>query len=146
MLTPEQIAGLDGLSLALIDEFRRMLPSAGRKEEITDRLEVTIPSIHPEVGDIVARLDGDEITVSIGEHFHCHFSTYLQDSLSSDEVERATAREAVEYIADFMAGDMILRLQFKGKQFRSSETYYRDTEVKPPGRDDREYDWSGPLP
>src|SRR5882724_5592448 len=112
MLTPEQIAGLDGLSLALIDEFRRMLPSAGRKEEITDRLEVTIPSIHPEVGDIVARLDGDEITVSIGEHFHCHFSTYLQDSLSSDEVERATAREAVEYIADFMAGDMILRLQF----------------------------------
>jgi hypothetical protein len=145
MLTQEQIASLDALSGAFLDEFRRMLPIAAHKEEITDRLEVTIPSIHPEVGDIVARLDGDEITVSIGQHFHCHFSTYLQDRSSADNVERATAREAVEYIADFMAGDVILRLQFEGESLRSSETYYRHIEVKPPGPDDREYGWSGPL-
>ena len=145
MLTHEEFMNLDGLSQVFLNTFRRMLPNVNHKEEVTDRLEVTVPAQSPDVGDIVARLDGDEVTISIGDYFHCHFSTFLQEGLSPAEAESEAAREAVEYIADFMADEVILRLHFTGGRFRMSETYHREVDVKPPAPEDREYVWSGPL-
>lgn len=143
MLTHEEFMNLDGLSQAFLNAFRSALPNVSHKEGVTDRLEVIIPARSPEVGDIVARLDGDEVTVSIGDYFHCHFSTFMLEGLSPDEAEREAAREAVEYIADFMADEVVLRLHFDGGRFQMSETYHRDIEVEPLGPGDREYVWSG---
>src|SRR5687767_7169197 len=77
---------------------RRRLPDVHPREQFTDRLVVTVPALHPETGDIVARLDGDEVTVSLGEHFHCHFETYIDETGSLAERERLAAERAVDFI------------------------------------------------
>jgi len=87
MLEPRDEARLDSLAVEFRSAFRRRLPDVHPREQFTDRLVVTVPALHPETGDIVARLDGDDVTVSLGEHFHCHFETYIDETGSLAERE-----------------------------------------------------------
>jgi hypothetical protein len=145
MLTEEQIAKLDKLSQELLGAFRQVLPDTTYREELAENLELTIPAKNSEVGGISAVSDGEEITVYIGEYFHCHFSPYLQDTYPSDEANQEVAQQAVEYIADILDDKIVLRLNIENGAFRMSQTYYRDMEEAPPGPEDREYVWSGRL-
>ncbi len=85
------------------------------------------------------------MTVCIGEYFHCHFSAFLQDNYPSDEANREAAEQAVEFVSDFLADKIILRLNIENGALRMSQTYYRDMEEKAPASEDREYVWSGRL-
>jgi len=144
MLQSKDEARLD----ALAREFRRVLQQRLKhislREEFTDRLVVTIPGAHPETGDIVVWLDGDEVTVGIGEHFHCHFETYLEEGQPQVERERLAAERAVDFIASFMSDSIVLRVTREGGRVVSAGAHPVDALNAPPNSDIAEYLWSGP--
>lgn len=142
MLQPVDEDRLDSLAREFRIAFQRRLGHVNRREEITDRLVVTIPALHQGTGDIVVWLDGDEVTVGIGEHFHCHFETYLDESLPESERERRAAQRAVDFIAEFMADSIVLRVWRKSGRVVSAGTY--PAGESSPGPDETDYFWSGP--
>jgi len=144
MLTPDQERRLDSLEREFLSVLRSRFDPRLYQAEFTDRLRVTFPAKHPETGDLVVRLDGDEVTVSIGLGFHTHFPTFVPDELPPDKRDQAAAEEAVEYIEEFLADRIVLRLHFKNGEIRSGGTFAVDYPEKPPGPGDKEYLWSGP--
>ena len=146
MLRRDQEAGLDSLAREFLSVLRSRIDARLYRAEFTDRLKVTFPARHPETGDLVARLDGDEVTVSIGLGFHTHFPTYPEDEPSLDKREQAAAEEAIDYIEEFLADRIVLRLHVKNGEIRSAETFPIDYAAKPLASGDKEYLWSGPRP
>jgi hypothetical protein len=144
MLTPDQEGRLDSLEREFLGVLRSRIDPRLYRAEFTDRLKVTFPAKHPETGDLVVRLDGDEVTVSIGLGFHTHFPTFPEDEGSVEERERAAAEEAIDYIEGFLADRIVLRLRFKNGEIRSGGTFPVDYPEKPLARGEKEYLWSGP--
>lgn len=145
MLNTEQIKQLDRLSQTFLASFRAALPALPHREELTDRLIITVPAKHAETGELTIYLDEDEITVNIGAYFHCHFEAYIYDNLPTVDAEREAVRNAVQYVTDFLADRIALRVTFKDGQYALSEAYYRETMPNPAEAKDQEYVWSGPL-
>jgi hypothetical protein len=144
MLTRDQEERLDPLAREFLGALRSRIDARLYRAEFTDRLKVTFPARHPETGDLVARLDGDQVTVSIGLGFHTHFD--LEDELPVDRREQAAAQEAIDYIEEFLADRIVLRLRFKNGEPRSGGTFPIDYPEKPLAPGEKEYLWSGPRP
>jgi hypothetical protein len=144
MLTPDQEARLDSLAREFLSLLRGRIDVGLYRAEFTDRLKVTFPARHPETGDLVVRLDGDEVTVLIGWGFHTHFPTFGED-LPVDKREQAIAEEAIDYIEDFLADRTVLRLHVQNGEIRSAETFPIDYATKALAPGDKDYLWSGPL-
>ena len=146
---PESNAQLDHLSRELLAQLHRVLPAKALRTEFKGRLVITIQARVPEVGDITIWLEGDEITVGIGELHHSHFEVYTQSADTLDERERLAAESAVEYIRDIIEERVRFRVQFQqGRCLGSSSWYPEHSEVGPPlSRADeiREYVWSRQL-
>ena len=106
--------------------------------------KVTVPALHPETGDIVVRLDGDEVTVRIGGHFHCHFETYLDEGVPQARGEELAATRAVEFIEVFMADSIVVRVRREGGRVVSAGTHSVDTQEASPDVNESDYLWSGP--
>jgi len=144
MLQPKDEARLDSLARAFRTVCRQRLSDVQPREEFTDRLVVTVPALHPETGDIVVWLDGDEVTVGIGEYFHCHFETDEAEGVPQAERERLAAERAVEFIASFMAGSIVVRVRRERGRVVSAGTHPVDTQRSAPDADETDYLWSGP--
>jgi hypothetical protein len=114
MMTPEQKSSLDQLSRLLLDAMEAFFPREAWEATFTDRLEVVISAADPRFGDIHVWLDGDEVTVGIGEYFHTHFETYLDDSVSKSEADRKAATEAIEFIRQVVSDMYVLEIHYKG--------------------------------
>jgi hypothetical protein len=136
MLLPQDEARLDSLAQEFRKAFQHRLGHVLRREEFTDRLVVTVPAIHPETGDIVARLDGDEVTVGIGAHFHCHFERYFEK-----ERGRLAAEDAVDFIASFMADSIVLRVRRDRGRVVSAWTQSVDAPATSPDANETDYLW-----
>jgi hypothetical protein len=148
VLTPDQEARLDSLAREFLSVLRSRIDPRHYRAEFTDRperLKVTFPARHPETGDLVVRVGGDDVTVSIGLGFHTHFPTFMEE-LPVDNWERAAAEEAIDYIEEFLADRIVLRLHFKNGEIRSGGTFSVDHPAKPLARGEKEYLWSGPRP
>ena len=143
MLLPEQEKALDSLAREFRAALRHRLPNLEWVEDFSDRLIIRIPAHNPETGAITVWLDGDEVTVGIGEYFHTHFEAYLteQAELTQTERERRAAARAAAFIADFMADEIVLRI---GRGGRNAGTFHRAIKEEPPGPEQMDYLWSGP--
>jgi hypothetical protein len=144
MLQFEDEVRLDPLAREFRAAFQRRLADLQVREEFSDRLVVTIPALHPETGNIVVWLDGDEVTVGIGEHFHCHFETYLDEAVTAGERDRVAAEQAVEFVANFLADSIVLRVQYEDGRVGSASAFSVDSPHSPPGPQEIDYLWSGP--
>lgn len=146
MLTPDEEARLDSLAREFLSVLRSRIDARLYRTEFSDRLKVTFPARHPETGDLVAWLDGDDVTVAIGLGFHTHFPTFVEDELPVDKRERAAAGEAIAYIEELLADRIVLRLHFVNGEIRSGGTSPVDCPAEPLAPGDKEYLWSGPRP
>jgi hypothetical protein len=146
MLPPEDEARLDSLALAFRTAFQYRLGDVRAQEDFTDRLVVTVPARHRETGDIVVWLDGDEVTVGIGEHFHCHFETYLDESVPQPERERLAAERAVDFIASFMTDTIVIRVTRERGRVVSAGAHPVETLETSEHPNETDYIWSGPRP
>ena len=140
---------LDHLSQSFLSELERVVPSGGFHTEFTDRLIVTIPARSAEVGALTIWLDGDEITVGIGEIHHTHFMVDCEPGETLEAREIATAVATANYIADVLADRVRFQLQFEKGRCRVALTWYPGL-TQPPhrvtGADEfRNYVWSGRI-
>ncbi|MFO0962640.1 MAG: hypothetical protein U0625_06995 [Phycisphaerales bacterium] len=137
---------LDTLSQRFLSELERVMPRDGFRAEFTDRLVVTIPAKHAEVGDITVWLDGDEVTVGIGQLHHCHFEVCIQTDPTLDEREQAAAESAARYIRDILDERVHFQVEFEAGRCRGSGSWYPEhsERFRPlSGVDEvREYVWS----
>ena len=144
MLQPEDDDRLDSLACEFRTALRRQLSEVDVSERFTDRLVVTVPARHPETGAIVVWLDGDEITVQIGQHFHCHFETHLDEGVAPTEGERLAVQRAVDFIVEFMADSIVLRVSRQRGRVVSAATHIADAALPSPSPNQTDYLWSGP--
>jgi hypothetical protein len=137
---------LDSLSHRFLIELERVVPRESFCATFTDRLTVTIPARDVEVGAITVCLDGDEITVVIGELHHCHFDGYSSEVPSDEQWEQRAAENAAHFIQDVLADHVMLRVEFKNGRCLGSQSWYPDTSDGGrllAGADEvREYVWS----
>jgi hypothetical protein len=143
MITEKQLAGLDSLSRTFLPMWRTRPPARFAHESFTDRVTLTIPAKSAAVGPLVLYLDGDEITLSIGDHTHCHFSAYAAVG-SASEIEREITEKAIRFVEDLLADRVVIWSRREGGHVRSGGTYFVD-ETGHTGRDPGSdgYLWSG---
>jgi hypothetical protein len=83
----------------------------------------TFPAVHPDVGDLVIRDDGDELTIYVGNFTHVHF----------DSVD-----ETLTFLDDVFAD----RMEFFGSHLGGGGCRHRTAKAL---LGTRTYVWSGPV-
>ena len=66
----------DSLSKMFLADLESHIPDCRKFIVESDRLELIIPAKSQETGELHIWLDGDEITIGIGQYFHTHFDTF----------------------------------------------------------------------
>lgn len=92
------LSKLDSLSRCFLAEVQKSFPDQNLEIKLTDRLEVVLKAKSPEFGNIHVWLDGDEVTVGIGDFYHTHFETYLDNTVPKDEAESMAVSESINFI------------------------------------------------
>jgi hypothetical protein len=140
-LDEEMISKLDLLSRAFLRRARVALSGVPFREEVTDGLRITVPCRSEMVGDLKIHLDGDEITMYLGRHTHCHFSLYMV-AKDPDPEERISA-EAVRFLTDVLNDQVVIWSKTVDGKPGSGGSYRLDAEprLKPSGADC--FLWSG---
>jgi hypothetical protein len=133
---------------SLTDAFHAALPDALRPFRTDDPEEIVrVPAKAPEVGDVVVRNDGDELTVCIGRIDHRHFELYCATGATERDRQREVAQDAAEWIQDILAERIRFRVEFEAGRVIAGSSWHtghhdggrwlkRTDEV-------REYTWSG---
>jgi hypothetical protein len=128
--------------------FHAALADALRPFRTADPEEILrIPAKAPEVGDIVVRNDGDELTVCIGRIDHRHFEVYCATGVSEPERQREVSQDAAEWIQDILSERVRFRVEFRAGRVIAGSSWH--IEHHDGGRwlrptdEVREYTWSG---
>lgn len=146
-----QLASFDILSRRFVDEFRRRFVLEDISETITSRPEIHIPAASKAVGNLVVYLDGDEVTVEVGELYHRHFSFWEYGSALNDESINPVVDEALEFIRQVMADKIVFRLFFRDGRIAGATAGQNPTNAIVDGPSGlsgllfRDFRWSGPL-
>jgi hypothetical protein len=85
------------LSENLIPKLLLRFPDLGLRVHAGKEPVASFPAVHPEVGDLRIDDDGDELTISVGELTHGHF-TPKDYQLPSQEREE----DLIERVVDFL--------------------------------------------
>lgn len=122
----------------LLPKLLKQFPEARARVESGDPPRVTIPAVHPRVGDLVLQDDGHEITAYVGHFTHSHFSNY--DDIPVSDKEQLIAEDVMQFLGLLFSNRVIMWGSHEsGGGWRSIS--YDDA----PRRDSNEYVWSGPL-
>jgi hypothetical protein len=140
-LNEATISKLDRLSQLFLRKLRPALSGVPYREEVTDRLQITVPARSALVGDLEIYLDGDEITMYLGHHTHCHFSLYMAEG--TPDPEEKTSDEAVNFLTDLLEDRVVIWSQTVDGKPGSGGTYRLGATqtLKPSGADS--FLWSG---
>jgi hypothetical protein len=139
-LDEETISKLDLLSQVFLRKARVVLSGIPCREEVTDRLRITVPG-RSVIGDLEIYLDGDEITMYLGHHTHCHFSLYMVDK--DPDPEEMISAEAVKFLTDLLDDRVVIWSQTVDGKPMSGGSYYLGAKqtLKSSGADS--FLWSG---
>ena len=144
MLDGDQLASLSPLAQQFRSMLTGQLAGVTHTEEFTDRYELVIAPVHPDVGELRVRDDGDELTVSVGLH-HWHVPVYLYEEKPEDRRIVLAAESAVDGVRDLLEGRTVLRITRRRGQVVHTTSYSIDyADISPAGPDDTEYLWTGP--
>lgn len=91
---------------AQLKQLRSRLAHAAIVSENISETALMVKAVNREVGDIVIRTDGGEVTVSLGDHFHQHFD-------SSPTLAERTS-DVLQFILDFVTGRSVLTITYVG--------------------------------
>lgn len=106
-----------------------------------------VPATAPEVGEIVVRNDGDELTVYVGHIDHRHFEVPCATGATEQDRQREVAADVAGWIQDILAERVRFRVEFEAGRLVGCSS--RHTEDHDGGRrltrtdQVREYTWSG---
>jgi hypothetical protein len=127
------------LSQKLIPRLLARFPDRGLRLHEGKEPVASFPAAHPEVGDLRIDDDDDELTISVGQLTHGHFSP-RNYQLPSQEKEE----ELIERVLEFLNEVFHDRIDFwtAGK---SGGWHPREGEPVAPRPNMRKFVWSGPV-
>jgi hypothetical protein len=127
------------LSEKLIPRLRARFPERGLRVHEGKEPVASFPAAHPEVGDLRIDDDGDELTISVGQLTHGHF-TPKEYQLPSQE----TQEDLIERVLEFL--DLVFNDQIEfGTADRAGSWYARGEEPIGQWPNRRRFVWSGPI-
>ena len=106
---------------------------------------ITIPGKHPATGNLKVWDDDVELTISIGEYYHCHYdpAVFSFGELSQDDQEELCIDSAIAFISDFLSDKAVLYVRFSGNRLcESGVVNHNNIESLPV--DAKRFVWSGP--
>src|SRR5271154_6378259 len=130
---------------SLIPKLKEHFSNRGLRVEISPDARVMFPCVHPEVGDIEIRDDGDELTVYAGNFTHGHFSNY-DEKLSKEQKAEQISEDAVAFLKDVFEDQIVFWGSHRGSggwHQRGKPNKFFRTGIF--GKPKKEYVWSGPL-
>lgn len=119
-----KLDNLNSLSRVFLSELERCVANGMFFARQTDHLIVTIPAKSPEVGDLTVHLDGDEVIVNVGPHYHTHFETYTIEAETPEARELEAAKDAVRFIRDVLDEKVRFRGQFAHGRCLNFSSWY----------------------
>jgi len=128
-----------GLSQKLKPRLLARFPDRGLRLHEGKEPDASFPAAHPEVGDLRIDDDGDELTISVGQLTHGHFSSG-NDQRTAHEREE----ELIERVLEFLDEIFHERVEFwtAGK---SGGWHPRGGNPLAPLPNMRRFVWSGPI-
>jgi hypothetical protein len=90
-------------------------------------LEIRIPAVNDNFGDIRIWIDNEEIIIGLGDNFHMHFETYsCGGNISDSAIRKKVINDAIEFIRMVISDRILLRLKFKHDRLVSSHIVHLD--------------------
>lgn len=146
MLTEYELSQLGPLGRLFRERLLRANMNIVFKESVHDGYSITIPAVHPEVGDLSVRDDGEELTIDLGVH-HWHVSSWLFPADGNEQQAQKIVSAAIDAVQDVLADKIIVRVRRSNGQVTSTMSYTPDYERRFPLQPgEHEYCWTGPLP
>ena len=146
-----QLAAFGILSHGFVEEFRRRFTSGSFSEVFSDRPEIHIPCGSQSVGNLIVYLDGDEVTVEVGELYHTHFSFWHYGSILDEQSVGGTVNASLEFIRQVLADEIVFRLFYRDGRVAGATTLHYPTIAvvgklsELDGLPFRDFRWSGPI-
>jgi hypothetical protein len=130
------------LAKKLIPRLLARFPDRGLRVHQGTQPAASFPAAHPEVGDLLIDDDGDELTISVGELTHGHFSPRSYEK-PPEEWQEQIIGDVIEFLDEVFRDEVEFSSAGAGKmggwQTRGKHhPIARRPEV-------RNYVWSGPL-
>jgi hypothetical protein len=125
------------LAEQLVATLSARFDSAKVEQDSEGEISVRFTAAHPAVGDVIAAVEGDEVTVYIGDITHGHFNRF------DDEPERGNviaAEEVAAFLTELFADRVLLwtgRIGGGWQMLDEGERAYQ--------KGQHTYVWSGPL-
>jgi hypothetical protein len=138
---------LSPLARKFLRRFVQEFPMVTRDEEPIDTGFLRIPAVHPKVGDLQVWDDEEELTIGVGEHHHNHYSLYMYSDLPSSEAEDRVVEDALSFLRELFAHQVVLGLSWDGTRLKWSHTYHLGEDEKATFQGAagyEEYFWTGP--
>ena len=102
----------DSLSKIFLADLENYIPDCHKFIVESDRLELIIPAKNQKTGELHIWLDGDEITIGVGQFFHTHFDTF-SNFATLTEREKDASRQANQFIQDMLADKIVIYVSEK---------------------------------
>lgn len=137
---------MESLFTHFLKEFQIRLPDVEFLNGSSPDPVLTIPAKNLETGSIQVWDDGDELTIGIGKHFHCHYDLngFTFDEISQEEAEKKCIDSAIDFIVEFLADEAILYVRFtNNKPSESGVVSYKN--LNSIHSNAKKYVWSGIL-
>ncbi len=90
------------------DEFVLRLRSLGYEYSSSDKIDIRIPALSRDFGDIEIRIWCREITVLIGDRFHTHFDIDVSREDIANNNAKEVIYEVIEFIEDVVNDKILL--------------------------------------
>ena len=138
------------LSQKLLPVLRERFPDRGLVEGTAPDPCAVFPGIHPGIRSVSVYDDGDELTLSVDDLTHGHFSEYTE-GLSEPEREQRIVERAVEFLEALFADKVVVwSQQHMGGWYRPEwGDAGRNTVIQIGGTGGeapvQEFVWSGPY-
>ena len=127
-----------GLEERLVAVLTERFAGAVAERSAEDEPQIRFPAADPEVGDAIAVVEHDEVTMYVGEIAHGHFKRF---DLEPQERDEAIVDGVVMFLEDLFADRVLLWCDGFGGGWR-----VLDPGEPPRPRGTRSFLWSGPLP
>ena len=140
---------MNSLVESAIEVLRGALPGLNVPERPRGAVIATVPARNEEVGDLVFSLEGDEVTVAVGDWYECQFTIDAPGGEIGEADVRRVMESVASYASDILAERAAIRVHLADGKILSSVLYFRSGGRAPPKAKDTDevmdFVWSGPI-
>lgn len=152
MLSTEDESRLSPLARRFRAAFQAALPQLAAHEVVDDGYRLQIPPQDEHTGGMEVLVEPQEISVSVGCHWHSHFTPGGHDPLTNEgqpdgtKTEAEACDEAIRFMQDVMNDRLLIRVYLRGDQVQGAKIQTRDQfNLDTETGEFRDYVWSGPV-